>query len=152
MYSRFIAPLFCIAAIAFACGPRPHSSAAAVLVPAKRHAADTPIASSVTVRVNEGVALALHVTNNTDKQIEINFSNGQTHDFRVVDSTGRVVWRWSEGRMFTQTLQNKLLDAGETLTYEEQWKRPDARGELTAIATLESTNHPVETRVEFTLP
>jgi hypothetical protein len=156
MYTRLIAPLFCVAAIVFACGPRPHSTADAhPPVPASKghKSADAPpIASSMTVRVSDGVVLALHVTNNTDKQLEINFPSGQTHDFRVLDAAGREVWRWSAGRLFTQALQNKLLAAGETLTYEERWRSPAATGPLTAVATLNSTDHPVETRIEFSLP
>ena len=54
--------------------------------------------------------------------------------------------------MFTQSLQNRLLGAGETLTFEEQWSAADVHGTLTAIATLKSSNHPVETRVEFVIP
>jgi hypothetical protein len=157
MYNRFIAPLCCIAAIAFACGPRPGASASAsTTLPESRTPAQAPVreplASSLSVRIQDGVALALRITNSTEKQLEINFPAGQTHDFRVVDSTGREVWRWSEGRMFTQSLQNRLLGAGETLTFEEQWSAADVHGTLTAIATLKSSNHPVETRVEFVIP
>ena len=159
MYNRFIAPLCCIAAVAFACGPRPSSVLSASTtadVPAppapKTAAAREPLASSLSVRVQDGVALALRVTNSSDKQLEINFPGGQTYEFRVVDAGGRELWRWSEGRMFTQSLQNRLLGAGETLTFEEQWKAPVAHGKFVAIATLLSDNHPVETRVEFVLP
>ena len=157
MYNRFIAPLFCVAAIAFACGPRPGaaSAAASTALPPRTAPAPAerePLASSLSVRVQDGVALALRITNSTDKQLEINFPAGQTHEFRVVDEQGRELWRWSAGRMFTQSLQNRLLGAGETLTFEEQWSASDAHGKLTAIATLMSSNHPVETRVEFVIP
>jgi len=158
MYNRFVAPLFCVAAIVFACGPRPQSSTATALTPVtqRRDPTAPPITSRATVHVDErttrGVALELHVTNNTDKQLEINFPSGQTHDFRVLDAGGRELWRWSADRMFTQTLQNKLLGAGETLTYVERWQAPAAHGRLTAVATLTSNDHPLETRVEFTLP
>jgi hypothetical protein len=152
MYTRLIAPLFCVAAIVFACGPRPHQTADALPLPAAKKVDAPPIASTMTVRVGDAVVLALHVTNNTDKQLEINFPSGQTHDFRVLDRSGREVWRWSAGRLFTQSLQNKLLAAGETLTYEERWKAPDLHGPLVAVATLKSSDHPVETRVEFSLP
>ena len=159
MYNRFIAPLCCIAAIAFACGPRPSSVLSASTTadappPAKPQTASArePLASSLSVRVQDGVALALRVTNSSEKQLEINFPGGQTYEFRVVDAAGREVWRWSDGRMFTQSLRNRLLGAGETLTFEEQWKAPAAHGKLTAIATMLSDNHPVETRVDFVIP
>jgi len=156
MYTRFIAPLCCAAAVAFACGPRSHSSANAFTVPVKKRAvtvADKPtVTSTLKVRVEKGVALSLQVTNASGKRTEINFPNGQMYDFLVVDSTGREVWRWSEGRLFTQSLQNRLLDAGETLTFEERWAAPESHGEFTAVATLKSDDHPMEVRANFMLP
>ena len=62
------------------------------------------------------MSLSLHVTNVADHSLELDFPNGQTHDFVVFDSAGREVWRWSTGRMFTQALQNKLLSSSETVT------------------------------------
>jgi hypothetical protein len=34
----------------------------------------------------------------------------------------------------------------------EAWKRPSRPGHYTAIATLNSSNYPVEQRADFTLP
>ena len=65
---------------------------------------------------------------------------------------GREVWRWSEGRMFTQTLQNHILERDETVSYGAQW-RPDAlHGSFVAVASLRSENYPIEQRVHFVLP
>ncbi|HWJ24769.1 MAG TPA: BsuPI-related putative proteinase inhibitor [Gemmatimonadaceae bacterium] len=98
------------------------------------------------------VTLTFHVTNNTDKHLELTFPSGQTHDFVVLDSAGRAVWRWSADRMFTQALQNQLLESGETTTFDGRWEPGAARGRFTAIAMLKSDNHPIESRVEFSLP
>ena len=100
----------------------------------------------------ESVNFALHVGNNTKKMIELRFPNGQTHEFVVQDSTGKEVWRWSSGRMFTQAMRNKLLKGREETVFEERWNTKGLRGTYTAIATLRSENHPVETSVEFVLP
>ena len=161
MYTRFIAPLCCAAAVAFACAPRVHSSANASPVPTPHFTGDADgpvVTSTLDVRVDDGddgvdgVELALRVTNAGRKRTEINFPNGQMYDFRVVDSAGREVWRWSEGRLFTQSLQNRLLDAGETLSFEERWDAAESHGRFTAVATLNSDNHPIETRANFVLP
>ncbi|MGH7663921.1 MAG: BsuPI-related putative proteinase inhibitor [Gemmatimonadaceae bacterium] len=113
------------------------------------------LASSLRVNVaREGkIDLALHVTNRSGGQLELRFPSGQTHEFLVLDPVGREIWRWSEGRMFTQALKTHLLNDGETVTYTEEWTagvRPP--GSYTAVATLRSTDHPIETRVDFTLP
>ena len=162
MKSSYLVPLLCAAAIAFACGPRPHNgeaaataTAASPAVPQHRASRDNhgpAIASSLDVSVKEGVGFVFHVTNNSSKAIELTFPSGQTHDFYVVDAVGREVWRWSGERMFTQALRNTVLDAGETKSFDGKWDAAGQRGTFTAIATLKSTNHPVETRVEFTLP
>ena len=181
MNSRFAVPILCAAAIVFACGPRTHagdSPAAATAAAAdpssvvrhpSHHAFKGPvIASSLDVGVAGAhtdaaayaaakpaastVTLTFHVTNNTDKHLELTFPSGQTHDFVVLDSAGRAVWRWSADRMFTQALQNRLLESGETTSFDGQWDAGTRRGRFTAVATLKSDNHPIESRVEFTLP
>ncbi len=111
------------------------------------------LATSVDATVQNGVTFALHVTNASDKRLELRFPSGQTHDFIVIDSAGREVWRWSADRLFTQALQNKLLDPSETVTYAERWRpsKPTS-GRFSVRAVMTSSNHPIEERVEFTLP
>ena len=142
-----------------ACGPHTHrneSAAAADAPPAARpetSAADGEIlATSANVSVSESVELSLHVTNVADHAVEIDFPNGQTHDFVVLDSAGNELWRWSHGRMFTQALQNKLLGSTETVTYEERWNPRGLHGDFTLVAILRSSNFPKEERVGFKVP
>lgn len=147
---RLVAALVIAAALAFACGPRARSSDANR---EDRSVSGPPIAASLNVRVADAVAFAFLVTNNAPKRLELNFASGQTHDLVVLDSVGREVWRWSEGRLFTQAMQNTVLETSETLAYEAEWRPSGAqRGEFVAVATLLSENHPVEQRVTFSVP
>jgi hypothetical protein len=98
------------------------------------------------------VQFALHVTNQGHKHVEVAFPNGQTHEFVVVDSAGREIWRWSTSRIFTQALQNRLLSGGETMSVGEQWEHPRAHGKYTVIATLNSSNFPIQERADFVVP
>ena len=152
MYSRLIAPLLCASALAFACGPFSHSQE---LEPTPAHAAvDTAgkaVVAALDVRVGSTVELALGVTNAADHRVELRFPRGQTHDLAILDASGREVWRWSAGRMFTQAVQTKLLGTGETTSYAEQWTPPES-GTYTVVATLTSDNYPVELRQGFTVP
>jgi len=163
MNTRLIVPLLCIGALAFACGPRPHNEASAtararavaqtstVKRTPGRH--DGEVATNLVVlRDGDGLRFAMQVANAGAKSIELAFPDGQTHDIVVVDSIGRPLWRWSEGRMFTQAMRNSALSGGDTLRIAETWERPTGHGTLTAIATLRSTNYPVERRVAFVLP
>ena len=152
-----ILPLLVAASVAFARGSFTRDDAANTT---KHRSTKTVDALGTTLDVNvngkdvndESVSFSLHVGNNTKKMIELRFPNGQTHEFVVMDSTGKEVWRWSSGRMFTQAIRNKLLKGREETVFEERWSTKGLRGTYTAIATLRSENHPVETSVEFVLP
>ena len=175
MLSRYAVPLLCAAAIVFACAPRPHAAADAAAAsapalstkgtltaeptpkpkkPSAEDLARQPLASSLDVAVSaaqatKDVRFALHVTNRADKNVELMCPSGQTHEFLVTDESGREVWRWSEGRMFTQALQSKLLGGAETATYEETWQPGTRTGHFTVVATLRSSSHTVEQVAQF---
>jgi intracellular proteinase inhibitor BsuPI len=167
MNTRLAISLLIAGALAFACGPRSHSEAPAALASALAITTSSPAAPEKVVRrtstsrsstkvqpyfavqvARQNVSFSLDVANNGSKHIELDFANGQTYDFTVLDSLGREVWRWSKGRLFTQGVQNKQLSHGETMQAHEIWKRA-APGHYTAIATLRSANFPVEERADF---
>jgi hypothetical protein len=167
---NLLIPLLCIGAVAFACGPRSHSEASLVSMsiaqasraaarpqlqtpkPRKKETSVAKIAPSFAVQVDKSTLhFALDVTNVGKKNVELHFPNGQTHDFAVLDSTGREVYRWSDGRMFTQSLQNRTIDNGETLRIAEHATPSLPLGSYVAVATLRSTNFPVQERVAFEL-
>jgi hypothetical protein len=163
--SQVAIALLCAGAFVFACGPRPHSEAAAsttslasaapVELQGSEHVRgdDQRLASRLQIKVErDGVDFVLALTNESKKHIELSFPNGQTHEFVVVDSVGREIWRWSSSRLFTQAVQNKLLSSGESMHVAEHWDHPARHGKYTAIATLNSTNFPVQERAEFVLP
>jgi hypothetical protein len=156
MNTRLLIPLLLAGAVALACGTSSHSSAAvsptvkSTSVAIK--AGTAPIASEFRVRPHpKALEFALHVTNPTKKSVELVFPSGQEYEFSVMDSTGTEVYRWGTGRMFTQSLQNKLLDGGETMHIEERAEKTLPVGSYTAVATLRSTNYPVEQRFSFQL-
>ena len=100
----------------------------------------------------ESLRFTLRIVNNTRKMVEIQFPDGQTHDFVVNDSTGKEVWRWSEGRMFTQAMRSKTLKGKDGTVFEERWEPKGQRGAFTAVAILKSENFPLETSIQFALP
>ena len=161
-------PLLCIGALALACGPRSHTEASLVTTfikqdspaaPAPKRVAKKQAGQNVT-RVtgtlavqaeNNTVRFALDVTNDGSKNIELIFPDGQTHDFSVLDASGREVYRWAKGRMFTQSVQTKSLEGGETLHITERASTTLPNGSYVAVATLRSDNFPVQQRVSFEL-
>ena len=149
MGSRLAFPLLAAAAVFFACGPRTPS---AVAKTPPRASAGKGVISQVLVDTTEGIVrFAIEVANDSRKRVELNFPSGRTHDFVVLNASGKQVWRWSEGRMFTQSMQNRLLDANDSVIYTERWS-PPAPGKYPRVAELNSENYPVHRQMEFSLP
>jgi len=152
MKGRISFGLLCAAVLAFACSPRASTGDSATVVRAAHARATSSntaaLISTLAVSVKNGVAMDFRVVNAGSKRLEVNFPSGKTHEVVVVDSLGREVWRWSNGRMFTQSLQNRVLHSSDTLDYDAVWRNAPA-GKYTAIATLASENFPMEQRAEF---
>lgn len=149
MRRRILLQFLPVLVVVTACGPRARATESA----ARKRLVDGPsVVSSFDVDTREDVQFALHVTNNAGKRMELTFPSGLTHDIVVLDEVGREVWRWSDGRMFTQGLQNRILDASETVSYAAEWHPETSHGAFVAVASLRSDNHPVEQRLRFVLP
>jgi hypothetical protein len=164
MSSRLIIPVLCVGAVAFACGPQTHSETSTPKNSAAPHVAieqqgaprratlkESAVNAQLYVRTSESpIRLALHVVNTGKKRVELTFPTGQTHDFVVLDTAGREVWRWGNGRMFTQALRNKLLGAGGTMELEEDIASVSLKpGRYTVRAMLTSENYPIVQEAEF---
>ena len=175
MITRILIPLLVVGAVALACGSRTHADAtvkpttkrmrmtgtptlsAQTLTapradPAPEHVNAAPLKSVFVVRADaRAINFALDLTNTTKKNVELSFPSGQEYDFAVLDVAGREVYRWSNERMFTQSIKNRLLDGGATMRIEERADKSLPNGSYTAVATLRSTNYPVQERVPFEL-
>jgi hypothetical protein len=150
MSRQKIAIMLSCAAVVYACAPRSH-------VPAENTARKEPPRTAT----NDSNTLALSVSDangkkgttftlayrNHGKLTELKFANGRTHDFIVVDSLDREVWRWSEGRLFTQSLQTKQLKNGDAVEFDATWSAA-APGTYRVIASL-NTATPAQLEQEF---
>jgi hypothetical protein len=146
MNGKITFALLSIGVLAFACGrPRSADSLANVRVKSSHGPALTPL---LNVSTRDGVRFDFTVSNTGNKKLEVNFPSGQTHDLIVLDSLGREVWRWSEKRVFTAALQNKVMREHDTLSFADEWTDA-APGRYTAIAKLASANYPMERRADF---
>ena len=159
MKTRVIVSLFACGLVAFACGPRTRSSessAAGVTVRHKHAPLSAPLVAKLGIDLGDSsaheVKFDLAITNASTKGVEIDFPTAMTHDFAVLDSTGTEIWRWSRTRMFTSALLTKPLGVDDAHVYEDGWSSENAHGRFTVIATLASSNYPLEQRAEFTLP
>lgn len=99
------------------------------------------------VAVGTRVEFTFTVTNVGQDTVDLEFSSGQAADFAVYENDTEV-WRWSDGRMFTQALGSERLRPEEAATYNGRWADPQP-GTWTAIATLEAANASVEAAMSF---
>lgn len=146
---RLVPFILVAAAFLYACGPRPSAGETQVR---KTPTGQRPLEATVDVSTRDGVSLAFHVANRGSRKVELDFPSGLTHDFEVQDTTGRTLWRWSEGRLFTQSMQNRVLDRDESVTWEADWSPTTPSGVYVAVVSLKSSSHPIEQRVRFSLP
>ncbi len=152
MSQRLVVSFVAIAGLALACAPRSRATTAteAEQRPAAPSADGTLATTLLPERRGRDAVFQLTVENTTPKLVELRFPSGHTHDFVVLDAAEREVWRWSSGRMFTQTLQTKQLKRGDVMAYDATWSDAPA-GRYTVVATVISETHPVEVRREITL-
>lgn len=172
MNTRPLVALCLAGAVALACGSRTPAATASSVRPFSTRLAAVAIAPargdrtptsrdtapltrlvpdfSVT-RDAEGLRFSLAIRNDGIKDVELAFPNGQVYDFALLDARGKEVYRWGNGRMFTQSRQNRMLDGGDTLQIEERASPELAPGSYTAVATLRSSNFPVKQRAPLEL-
>lgn len=156
MDNRLILPLLCAASVAFAAAPFSRNEKSIATVRRNATELTAPIVTTFDVTRPQDDANKLHFTlnvkNNTAKMLELRFPDGQTHDFIVKDFSGKEVWRWSEGRMFTSAMRSETIKGKGETSFEESWETKGQHGSFTAVAILRSNNFPVESTVQFVLP
>lgn len=81
-----------------------------------------------------GVRFAYTAENTGDDPIELAFRSGQRVEV-VVTADDETMWRYSDGRMFTQAIETTTVAPGESFTTAVTWDDP-APGEYIARITL----------------
>lgn len=96
---------------------------------------------------DDAVEFAFTVTNVDTEPIDLAFRSGKRADITVYQD-GIEVWRWSDGRMFTQARQTKSLAPGDSIVQTANWEDP-VLGDYTVDATLESATVDLLERTAF---
>jgi hypothetical protein len=114
---------------------------------------DGPLLSSLqATTAGDTIAFLLQVTNTADTAVQLDFATGQSFDFAVFDDEEEI-WRWSEGRMFTQALRAETIAPGETRTYRATWSPPPAlSGEYRVVGAMTARDHEVRQETRFRIP
>lgn len=81
------------------------------------------------VPFGEPVVFAISITNPGDRPVTRRYNNGQLFDFSVSDFFSRPLWHWSQGKAFTEAIEYRTFEPGETTIYRVEWNQQDDSGE-----------------------
>lgn len=91
----------------------------------------------------QDVTFVFRVENVGETAVDLRFRTGKVADVEVYEAHGEggnPVWRWSDGRMFTQAIQEHSLDSGAAVEEEFTWSDPPS-GEYVARGILAAETH-----------
>lgn len=108
-----------------------------------------PLDATLTAETDGDVAFSFRIVNDGTSAIDLTFRSGKRADVVVRDTTGAEVWRWSEGRAFTQALARTTVRPGEQIEQSFSWTDPPP-GSYVATGTLEADRE-VHAETELTV-
>jgi Intracellular proteinase inhibitor len=79
----------------------------------------------------EPIRFSMSVTNCADSRIVMRYPNTQRYEFGVslASDYPRELWKWSNGKVFAESLGEETFEPGETKTYAETWDQRSKSGE-----------------------
>ncbi|WP_181349163.1 BsuPI-related putative proteinase inhibitor [Thalassobacillus sp. CUG 92003] len=90
---------------------------------------------------NSSVKFEMALMNTSDTPLTLGFSSGQKYEIIVTDASGEEVYKFSEGKFFTQALQYEEIKGGERYEISETWKDAGLEpGKYEASMTLVPSN------------
>ncbi|MEF8821249.1 MAG: BsuPI-related putative proteinase inhibitor [Halovenus sp.] len=107
------------------------------------------LAATLAVTTNGDVQFSFSVVNEGTTAVTLTFSSGKRADIVVRDLSGEELWRWSDGRMFTQAITRATLEPGEQIEQSYTWEDPPS-GTYVATGILEADSD-LEAEAEFTV-
>lgn len=87
-------------------------------------------------KVGDAMKFELSLTNEGDEPMLLQFPSGQQFEIIVKDENNKVVYRYSEGKMFTMAIVMKEIEPKETLVWVDEWNEAPP-GTYTVIGELQ---------------
>lgn len=96
-----------------------------------------PLDATLAATTDGDVQFSFSVVNEGTTAVTLTFSSGKRADIVVRTVSGEEVWRWSDGRMFTQAITRATLEPGEQIEQSYTWADPPS-GTYVATGILEA--------------
>lgn len=92
-------------------------------------------------QLEDHIVFDLTLTNVGSEDVELLFSSGQQYEITVKDENNQDVYRYSEGKMYTQALETKVIKTGEKINWNVEWDQKEEgqflpNGEYTVTAEV----------------
>lgn len=69
------------------------------------------------------IQMTLKVFNYGETEVTLNFTTSQRYDFSITNNSGKEIWRWSKGKMFTQMMGDEVVGPGKReLVYQTKFE------------------------------
>jgi hypothetical protein len=101
-----------------------------------RRDVETEVRAPRAVERGEAVPISFVLTNTGEDTVRIPLNTGQKYEFEIWRDN-RMVWRWSQGRFFTQALGSTELRPNEELTYRISWDQRNTEGTRVPAGTYQ---------------
>jgi hypothetical protein len=88
----------------------------------------------------ETVQVNLTLTNLGAQPVALTFPSSKVFDFKVVDRSGKVVFRWSQDEAFLTVVTQIVLGPGESKSSTLTWKCELPEGEYAIVGIVETYN------------
>lgn len=71
--------------------------------------------------IDRQAKIAITLTNHSNEIKKLEFPTSQKYEIIITDENNQEVYRYSEGKMFTQALEYAIIKQGESIKWEEIW-------------------------------
>lgn len=109
---------------------------------AQEVSANTAMETSVEInQQDQTVLFDIKIKNIGEKDYTVTFPSGQYFEIIVKDEDNEEVYKYSEGKMFTQAVETKEIKAGEQLSLHDEWAVNEGikSGTYTAIVNVRAS-------------
>jgi len=79
--------------------------------------------------LGESVRLTIIATDESDQAFNGSFSSGQSYDFIITDIHNKIIWQWSNDKLFTMAIRPFTLKQHGSISYSVDWDQTDNNGD-----------------------
>ena len=95
-------------------------------------------------RGGEPIAMTLSVSNQTGRELQLQFSSAQRFDFAIRDAKRNQIWRWSADQLFGQMVGTEVIGpARPQIVYRAEYIGNLTPGLYTVEGTLVARDRPL---------